>query len=103
VDLYNRGYFWEAHEAWEGLWRAAADPRERAFLQGLILCAAAALKAAMGRWASAASLAGRAARRMAAAGGPREGIDGAAFAARVVAFVERREPAPPPLEMARPL
>src|ERR1035437_2234874 len=23
VDLFNRFYFWEAHEAWEGLWAAA--------------------------------------------------------------------------------
>ena len=25
VDLYNHGYLWEAHEAWEGLWHKAAD------------------------------------------------------------------------------
>jgi uncharacterized protein len=50
VDLYNAGYFWEAHEAWEGLWRAAParDVAQRRFLQGLIQCAAACLKAAAG-------------------------------------------------------
>ena len=49
VDLFNRFYFWEAHEAWEGLW--AALPRESApalMLQGLIQIAAALLKAHMG-------------------------------------------------------
>jgi hypothetical protein len=49
VDLYNQGFFWEAHEAWEGLWRAAGhDAPQRLFLQGLIQCAAACLKAAVG-------------------------------------------------------
>src|SRR6266496_2854246 len=22
IDLFNHGYYWEAHEAWEGLWHA---------------------------------------------------------------------------------
>jgi len=49
IDLYNAGHFWEAHEAWEGLWRAAAlDRAQRLYLQGLIQCAAACLKAAIG-------------------------------------------------------
>ena len=45
VDLYNYGYWWEAHEAFEGLWRAA--PKNEAasdFLQGLIKFCAAFLK-----------------------------------------------------------
>ena len=49
VDLFNRFYFWEAHEAWEGLWAAA--PRETPpslMLQGLIQIAAALLKTHMG-------------------------------------------------------
>ena len=48
VDLYNHGYFWEAHEAWEGLWQIAGhDAAQASFLQGLIQCTAAALKIAM--------------------------------------------------------
>ncbi|MBI1853892.1 MAG: DUF309 domain-containing protein [Planctomycetes bacterium] len=40
VDLFNRGEFWESHEAWEGIWQA--DNRdERIFYQGLIQIAAA--------------------------------------------------------------
>ena len=23
LDLFNAGYYWEAHEVWEGLWKAA--------------------------------------------------------------------------------
>jgi uncharacterized protein len=48
VDLFNAFYFWEAHEAWEGLW--AAVPRDSPpslMLQGLIQVAAALLKTHM--------------------------------------------------------
>jgi len=48
VDLYNYGYLWEAHEAWEGLWHAAkSDELQAEYLQGLIQCSAAALKIPM--------------------------------------------------------
>jgi uncharacterized protein len=48
VDLYNHGYLWEAHEAWEGLWHSSKrDPTQAEFLQGLIQCTAAALKVRM--------------------------------------------------------
>jgi uncharacterized protein len=47
-DLYNHGYWWEAHEIWEDLWHQAArqpQPRlQHAFLQGLIQVAACAIK-----------------------------------------------------------
>jgi len=47
-DLYNHGYLWEAHEAWEGLWHLArADTDQADLLQGLIQCAAACLKIPM--------------------------------------------------------
>jgi len=47
-DLYNHGYLWEAHEAWEGLWHQAKHDRDQAeLLQGLIQCAAASLKIPM--------------------------------------------------------
>jgi len=48
VDLYNHGYLWEAHEAWEGLWHQAKhDELQAQLLQGLIQCAAASLKIPM--------------------------------------------------------
>jgi len=45
VDLFNRGYYWEAHETWEVLWRLAerGDPVEL-LLHGLIKLAAAGVK-----------------------------------------------------------
>ncbi len=58
VDCFNAFYFWEAHEAWEPLWRAA--PRHsaaRQALQGLIQAAAALLKIHVGSLPGAATLA----------------------------------------------
>jgi hypothetical protein len=46
VDLFNHGYYWEAHEAWESAWHACG--RKGAvgdFLRGLIKLAAAGCKA----------------------------------------------------------
>ena len=45
IDLFNHGYYWEAHEVWESLWRAHArtEPIAR-FLQALIALAAAGVK-----------------------------------------------------------
>lgn len=52
VDLFNHGYYWEAHEAWEGLWHAAGRRGALAdFLKGLIKLAAAGVKAREGRLA----------------------------------------------------
>jgi len=49
VDLFNHGFPWEAHEAWEPLWFTAPRERpERALLQGLIQAAAAVVKARAG-------------------------------------------------------
>ncbi len=43
VALFNRGSFWEAHEAIETIWRSVADEGEALVLQGLIQAAAALL------------------------------------------------------------
>jgi hypothetical protein len=45
VDLFNHGYYWEAHEAWEGLWHACGRGGPTAdFLKGLIQLAVAGVK-----------------------------------------------------------
>ncbi len=45
IDLFNQGYYWEAHEAWEQLWIAAGRSGTVAdFLKGLIKLAAAGVK-----------------------------------------------------------
>src|SRR3981081_3156347 len=40
LDLFNRACFFDAHEVWEDVWRAA-PPEEKKFLQGLIQIAVA--------------------------------------------------------------
>jgi hypothetical protein len=45
VDLFNGGFYWEAHEAWEALWHAAGRRGPvAAWLKALIKLAAAAVK-----------------------------------------------------------
>ncbi len=49
LDLFNHGYYWEAHELWEALWHAYGRRGAAAcFLQGLIHLAAAGVKVRMG-------------------------------------------------------
>lgn len=44
-DLYNHGYWWEAHEAWEGLWQLTDKSGVQGrFLQSLIQASARHLK-----------------------------------------------------------
>ena len=45
IDLFNLGYYWEAHEEWERLWRACgADTTVGRFLKGLVKLSAAGVK-----------------------------------------------------------
>jgi hypothetical protein len=61
VDLFNAGYFWEAHEVWEGLWHACGRTGVVAtFLKGLIKLAAAGVKHLQGNPAGVRSHACRA-------------------------------------------
>ena len=49
ADLYNHGFLWEAHEAWESLWHACGRKGPVAtFLKGLIKLAAAGVKTRQG-------------------------------------------------------
>jgi uncharacterized protein len=49
VDLFNHGFYWEAHEAWESLWHAAGRTGATAsWLKALIKLAAAGVKAREG-------------------------------------------------------
>jgi hypothetical protein len=105
VDLYNTGYFWEAHEAWEGLWRAAErDRAQRRFLQGLIQCAAACLKAAIGDDESCLRLAARALTRLRQVPADDAGLYmGLALPAFMTAFERSAQTDPPALAHPPPL
>ncbi|WP_082478483.1 MULTISPECIES: DUF309 domain-containing protein [unclassified Rhizobium] len=60
-DLFNHGYYWEAHEAWEGLWQIATKGSPlRAFVKALILLAATGVKIREGKRIPAMRHAGRA-------------------------------------------
>ena len=49
IDLFNHGYYWEAHEVWEGLWNACGRLGTVAdFLKGLIQMTAAGVKVRQG-------------------------------------------------------
>lgn len=50
IDLFNAGYYWEAHEQWERCWHHCARPSSLdRFLRALIKLAAAGVKAREGR------------------------------------------------------
>lgn len=50
VDLFNHGYYWEAHEAWEALWNACARSRPAgSFFKALVHLAAAGVKVREGK------------------------------------------------------
>jgi hypothetical protein len=54
IDLFNAGYYWEAHEVWEGLWKAEDRKSSLAeFLRALIKLAAAGIKIRQGTMHSA--------------------------------------------------
>lgn len=49
IDLFNHGYYWEAHETWEGLWHVAGRSGPIAdFLKGLIQLAVTGVKIKQG-------------------------------------------------------
>ncbi len=81
VDLFNHGYYWEAHEALEAVWVAAGRRSETGrFLQGLIQIAAARVKLAVGAPGAAKSLAALGVAKLREHSGVFLGIDVAAFA-----------------------
>ena len=64
LALFDRGYYWEAHEAWEGPWSAAERGSAVAeLLGGLIALAAAGVKIRQGRGEAASRLGERARQR----------------------------------------
>jgi hypothetical protein len=57
LTLHDAGFFWEAHEVWEAVWKACPpNGVERRLLRGLIQLANAALKIRMGRGRAAVRL-----------------------------------------------
>jgi hypothetical protein len=62
IDLFNAGFYWESHVAWESLWMGCGRKGMVAdFLKGLIKLAAAGVKALEGKPEGVKSHSGRAA------------------------------------------
>jgi hypothetical protein len=62
LDLFNHGYYWEAHEAWEALWHACGRQGRLAdFFKALIQLAVAGVKVREGKVEGVRSHAKRAA------------------------------------------
>ena len=60
IDLFNARYFWEAHEAWEKVWRELPDGSlGNDVVKGLIQVAAALFKLHVGNESGARRLAAR--------------------------------------------
>lgn len=69
IDLYNYAYWWECHEALEGLWHLTGHQGEQAqYLQGVIQVAAANLRRHVGSPIGARRLGGEAIQRLASVG-----------------------------------
>ncbi len=80
IDLFNHGYWWEAHEALEAVWVAAGRrTRTGLFIQGLIQIAAAHLKRLQGRHSVATRMAAEGLDKMKQIKGIFLGIDVVAF------------------------
>ncbi|WP_232846654.1 DUF309 domain-containing protein [Devosia beringensis] len=61
IDLFNLGYYWEAHEAWEPLWIATKGAVwDRTLYKGLIMLAATGVKIRERKWVPAMRHADRA-------------------------------------------
>lgn len=88
-DLFNEGFYWEAHEAWEGLWMACPRGSVQAcYLQGLIQAANALLKQRMDRPGAVARLRAEALRHLAVAPARFMGLDVRAWAQALSAHLE---------------
>lgn len=98
VDLFNAGYWWEAHEVFESLWHASGRQTPVGHcLQAFIQCAAAHIQAELQHARGARNLLRRAARHAEAAGSDTLGADLVALLAESRRFVT--EPGAPPAQL----
>lgn len=101
VDLFNDGYYWEAHEAWEPLWHALGRRGPGAdAIKGLIKLAAAGVKVREGQRHGVVTHARRAAELFESVGGRMFGLDLDAMA-RIARGVAERPPTDAPVTEAR--
>ena len=80
IALYNRGLYWESHEAWEAVWHTKKG-REWAFYQAMIHVAAAMLKMDRQQFVGAHSQLNRSLQRFSVAGPMETGTNDKEFRA----------------------
>ncbi|HEX8949880.1 MAG TPA: DUF309 domain-containing protein [Dissulfurispiraceae bacterium] len=89
AECFNRGEYFEAHEAWERFWKDLDRSAERDFIQGLIMVAAALHHYKRGEHTGAARLLGKGVKKMRGAPGAKIGMDKEAFMKAAALFYER--------------
>lgn len=105
LELFARGEYFAAHEAWEAEWAGETGERRR-FLQGLIHVAVALYHEQRANSTGALRQMRKAAAKLAVSGATRDGIDVAAAAAAAAGWVAEAErgghPAPVRIRMVMP-
>lgn len=102
IDLFNYGYWWEAHEALEAVWAAAGRRTETGlFIQGLIQIAAAHLKWFQGFHDVARHMAAAGFEKMKHINGIFLGIDVAAFRDAVKSYFSNGNEMPAVIELIK--
>jgi len=100
IDLFNYGYYWEAHEELEALWHGAGrDTPVGTFAQALIQAAAALLKHAMSELEPAERLVHAAAAKLRAGSPIVLGVATRELAAELESYVGGRRKSPPVIEL----
>lgn len=89
VEYFNRREYFEAHEAWERLWKGLDRSAEKDFVQGLIMVAAALHHYKRGEHTGAARLLGKGVKKMRRAPGAEIGMDKEAFMNETALFCKR--------------
>ena len=96
IDLFNYGYWWEAHEILEGLWMRAGRKTELAlFIQGIIQIAAGLLKDSQGQGRGAALLSTKGLEKLKRQSGFFLGIDVDKFTEDIYCYFSETNPLPP--------
>lgn len=96
VDLFNYGYWWEAHEVLEVLWvQAKRETPTGIFLQGLIQISAALLKESQALHKASLSLTAKGLPKISTKSGLFLGLEIEPFLGEVEAFLSGQRPSPP--------
>ena len=103
IDLFNAGYWWEAHEVLEELWVECGRTTEIArFLQGIIQVSAALLKDSISNTRGAKRLKVRAVEKLRLLSGVYLSIDIDVFVSQVTSTIEGEETRPPRIVVLEP-